>query len=157
MVTVREHSAGAAPADALANRPVDVTRRRDLEAPHALRQRRPIVGLDEQVDVVALDRHMDDPEVIAPRCGERRLAHRVIRVTTAQVLDPVGDPERHVDGVSRIVDRSGLVPLARPRTLRGPTCPPALAAAGLQRKLGLSLLARPRHSESIPQDSARQI
>src|SRR5213078_4277299 len=57
----------------------------------------------EQVDVVALDAEVDDPEVLAQRGGERRFADRLVHAATAQVADRADDPQHHVHGVAFVV------------------------------------------------------
>ena len=88
MVAVGEHRTPAARArPVLADRGVQVLGRRDLKALHPRGKRALVVGLDEQVQVVALDAQVHDPEVLAPCGGKCRLAHRLVRRAAAQVAD----------------------------------------------------------------------
>jgi len=80
VIAIGEHGATPAwPGLALADRRVEVLGGRDLEALHPRRQRVLVVGLDEQVDVRALDADVHDPEVFPPGGGERGCADRAIR------------------------------------------------------------------------------
>src|SRR4051794_41028523 len=79
VIAVREHRASAAWTRlTLADRGVEVLRCRDLKALHSLRECSLVVGLDDQVNVRALDTEMHDAEVLAPRGGQRGLADRLV-------------------------------------------------------------------------------
>ena len=65
---------------------------RDLKPLHPDGERALVVGLDEQMQVVALDAEVHDPEVLAPRRGQRGLANRLVRRAAAQVADRGYDP-----------------------------------------------------------------
>ena len=90
---------GARPA--LADRRVEVLGRRDLEALHPGRERALVVGFDEQMQVVALDAQVHDPEVLTPRRGQRRLANCLVRRSAAQVADRRHDAQHHMHGMPR--------------------------------------------------------
>jgi hypothetical protein len=84
MVPVGEHAAAPPrPALAFADRRIDVLGRGNLEALHAGGQRTLVIGLDEQVYVVALDAELHDPEVLAARRGQRRFADRLVDAAPA--------------------------------------------------------------------------
>jgi hypothetical protein len=60
MVAVGDHPAGAPVPSARRDRPVDLARGRDGEAPDSLRERVLALGLDNHVNVVALDTQVHD-------------------------------------------------------------------------------------------------
>ncbi|HEY0992774.1 MAG TPA: hypothetical protein VGD80_37225 [Kofleriaceae bacterium] len=60
---------------------------RDLESLHAARKRQLVLRLDEQVHVRALKTDVDDPDPLADRCSDRRVAHRLVQLTAAQAAD----------------------------------------------------------------------
>ena len=90
---------GARPA--LADRRVEVLGRRDLEALHAGRERALVVGFDEQVQVVALDAEVHDPEVLAHGGGQRGLANRLVGRAAAKVADGGHDAQDDVHRMAR--------------------------------------------------------
>ena len=135
VVAIGEHRAPAAwtgpvPAD----RRVEVLGGRDLEPLHARRQRVLVVGLDEQVDVRALDAEVDDPEVLASGRRERRFADRTIGEPAAQVADRADDPQDHVDRMPREQIRAGLVRRTGPPTFGRSTGAAPLAAPPLEQR-----------------------
>ena len=135
VVAIREHRAPAAgPRLALADGGVEVLGSRDLEPLHPRRQRVLVSGLDEQVDVRALDADMHDAEVLAPGRGERGFADRTIGEPAAQVADRADDPQDHVDRVPRVEIRAGLVRRAGPSTLGLAAGAAPLAAAPLEQR-----------------------
>ena len=88
VVAVGEHWPSAArPRPVLADRRVQVLGRRDLKALHPRGERALVLGLDEQMQVIALNAEVHDPELLAPRGGQRGLAHRLVRRATAQIAD----------------------------------------------------------------------
>src|SRR6185503_1756127 len=88
VVSIREHGASPPrPWPAPADRRVEVLGRRDLEALHPRGERALVLGLDDQVQVGALDAEVDDAKVLAQRGGQRGLAHRLVGGTPAQVAD----------------------------------------------------------------------
>jgi len=93
------------PRPALADRRVEVLGGGDLEALHPRRERGLVVCLDDQVDVRALDACVHDPEVLAPRSGERRFADRLVDAPPAQVADRSDDSQRDVHGIPRMQKR----------------------------------------------------
>ncbi|HEX8107071.1 MAG TPA: hypothetical protein VF516_05045 [Kofleriaceae bacterium] len=64
MIAIREHLATTAPRS-IPERGVDVPRRRDRETLHPACERSLVIGLDDQVDVRALQGDMHDPEPLA--------------------------------------------------------------------------------------------
>ena len=54
---------------------------------HAGRERVFVLGLDEQMNVRALDAQLHDPEVLSQSSGQRRLANRLVHASSAQVAD----------------------------------------------------------------------
>jgi hypothetical protein len=88
VIAIGEHGATPArPGLGLADRRVEVLGSRDLKALHPRRQRSLVVGLDEEVHVVALDAEVHDPEVLSPGGGERGFADRLIDAAAAQVAN----------------------------------------------------------------------
>src|SRR5262245_39576387 len=72
----------AAPPRASSQCRIDVPRRRDREALHSASEGRLVLSLDKHVDVVPLQADVDDPEPLAQRGGDRRLAHRLVEPAT---------------------------------------------------------------------------
>ncbi|HMG54572.1 MAG TPA: hypothetical protein VK601_13840 [Kofleriaceae bacterium] len=144
MVAIGEHRAPPTRSGAaLADRCVEVLGGRDLKALHAMRERALVVGLDQQMDVGALDAEMNDPEVLAPRGDERRLAHRMVDAAAAQVADGAHHPQHDVHGIPRVEKRPLLVRRAGPQALRWPTGTAPLAAALLPQHQLLGLSSSP--------------
>src|SRR6266545_2647212 len=80
---------------------VEPPREPDRERAHAEREDPRPLRLDDEVEVVALDAEVDDPEApMAPRRAERRVDDAV-RALAAEIPDGLGHPERHVHGVIR--------------------------------------------------------
>ena len=150
VIAVREHRAVAALAGARADHVVDVPRRRDQEPLHPVRQRAPVLGLDDQVQVRALHAQVHDPERLELQHRERRLADRQIHVARAQRADARHHARHDMHRLARAQLRPALVPLARPRPLRRSPGARALAAVGAEPHRGLDVsLAFPRHDHSI--------
>src|SRR5262245_61539806 len=121
VVSVREHHAPPPRAWlALADGRVEVLGGRDLEALHSRRQSLLVLGLDQQVNVVALDAEMDDAEVFSPGGSERRFANGLIDAAAPQVTDRADDPQHDVNRVAFVekrpllVRRTGTLPLGWP-------------------------------------------
>ena len=116
--------------------------RRDLEALHPRRQGLLVIGLDEQVNVRALDAQLHDPEPLAPGGGQRRLADRLIGQPAPQAPDRTHHAQRHVDRMPRLqvepclVRRPGACALARTPS------PAAFAAALLEQHQLLGFYTR---------------
>ena len=103
VVAVRKHRASTTlPRSILADRSIEVLGRRDLKALHSRRQRALVVGLDEQMQMIALDAEVHDPEVLASRGRQRRLAHCFVCRAAAQVVDVTHDAQDHVHRVPRL-------------------------------------------------------
>ncbi|HWU90585.1 MAG TPA: hypothetical protein VN253_25140 [Kofleriaceae bacterium] len=98
----------------LGDRDVDALGRRDREPLHASRKRVLVICLDDEMDVVRLDAHVHDPEILALRCNDRRLAELQVHVAAAQAADISDHTDRDVDWVAPVVRRARLVALARP-------------------------------------------
>jgi len=99
----------AAPTDGVVDRACEP----DSEPPHAARQARAVLCLDDQVDVIVLDRVMDDPE---PAVGGRGQPTPDGREDPggAEAANGIRGPERDVDGMGGPVPRSGPVRHAGP-------------------------------------------
>jgi hypothetical protein len=140
---------------------------RDLEALHPRRQGDLSVGLDDEVEVRALDAEVDDPEVLAARRGERRLADRLVGEPAAQVADVPDDAQHDVDRMPRGELGPYLVRRPGPRLALATRAPLAATLRGRREQrqlLGLrapprlaSRVATPRsfaarHSHEVPAD-----
>jgi hypothetical protein len=73
VIAVIEHLASPPPL-AIPEHSIDVLRGRDHEPLHPLRQRRPVLGLDDHVHVIPLQADMHDPQPLAHRRRDRGLA-----------------------------------------------------------------------------------
>ena len=103
VIPVGEHRTSATLLRAvLADRCVEVLGGRDLKALHPRGERTLVVSLDEQVQVIALDAEMYDPEVLAPRGGQRGLANRLVRRTATQIADRANDAQHDVHWMPRL-------------------------------------------------------
>src|SRR4029078_12921428 len=110
-----------------------------------------VVGLDEQVYVVVLDAQMDDPEVLAPRRGQRRLANRPVDTAAAQVTYGADRPQGDVNRIACMEKRPRLVRRAGADALRRTTSTSALATALPEQHqlLRLSTSRTTSHEEKI--------
>src|SRR4051812_41162277 len=130
-------------------------RRRDLESPHAVRERDAIVGLDEQVDVRALHADVDDAKVRPTERRHQGFPERVIGVEAAQVADLLDGADGHLNGLAGPERRASRVRWRWPVGLPRPTCTLARAAPVLAvlvdaRKLELNVaFARASHVSCI--------
>ena len=131
VIAVREHLASP-PLPGGAERGVDVTRRRDLEALHPAGERALVLGLDEQVDVGALQRDVHDAKPLAQGRRDRRVAHRLVHPAPPQAAYRRRDPQHHVERVVRLEVRPGRMALEGARPLRPATRAAALATAAEQ-------------------------
>jgi hypothetical protein len=144
VIAIREHLAAARPS-AVAERSVDVTRRRDRKALHPAGERGLVLGLDDQVHVVALQRDVDDTEPLTQRSRDRGIVHRLVHPAAPQAAHRRSDPHHHVQRVIRLEVRPRPVPLARPWPLRLATSAAALATPTEQRLLHMP----PSHGRTI--------
>src|ERR1043166_863639 len=103
---------------AITQRSIDILRRRDLEALHAACECALVVRLCQHVHVVALQAHVNDPESLAPRGDDRRIAQRLVHVPPSQAAHRRHDSHHDVQPVLSLEVRPRLVPLPRPRTAR---------------------------------------
>jgi hypothetical protein len=118
VVTVGEHGAAATA------RAVEQARRGNLEGLHAAREPDAIARLDDEVDVIALDREVDDAERFGPvRRGERGPAKRAVHRGRAKGGDLARDADRDVHRRARGQERSRLVAFARAGSSGWPTGP----------------------------------
>jgi len=138
MVPIGEDLA-APPALAIPQCGVDVPRGRDHESLHPAGERCLVLGLDQQVHVVALQADMNDPEPFAQRRGDRGIAHRLVHRTPAQAADHRHDPHHDVQRMVRFECGSSIVPFPGPRALGLSSCSTPLAAAPEQLPLNMSL------------------
>src|SRR5690606_14735428 len=116
-----------------------------------LRERVLVVGLDDQVEVVPLDAHVHDAEVLALRGDDRRLAERQVEVLAAQPGGAADDPGRQVHRMPRIVLPPRRVACARTLAFRLASRAPALAAVGPEDHLDLiALHASLAHDPALP-------
>ena len=121
MIAVREDPAAPAGPE------VESPRARDLEALHPARERQVRVGLDDQVDVVALDRDVADPEVAAA-AGDREPVPDREPARPPSQLEAWPRADHDVQRMARVDRRPRLVILARARPLGWAACARTLAA-----------------------------
>jgi hypothetical protein len=123
----------------------------DREALDPLGERALAVGLDDEVDMVALDGHVDDAEVLAPGGDDRRLAQREVDVAAAQPGGTADDPHRHVHRMSSVVLGPRCVGRTWALALRLAPRARALAAVGPEDHLDLPALpSRSAHGSWLP-------
>ena len=153
MVAIGEYRAPPSRARlALADRRVEVLGSGDLEALHSRCERRLVMRLHQQVHVRALDAELHDPEVLAPRGGQRGFADRLVDAAPPQIADGGDHPQRHVDRVTGVEIRPRLVRRPGPLPFRRTTCTAPLAAALLEQYqlfALLTLLASPIRGRCI--------
>jgi hypothetical protein len=116
MVAIGEHRA-AAPPCTMAERGVDVPRRRDQKALHAAGERGLVLSLDEHVHMVALEADVDDPEPLSQRGGDRGVAHRLVQLAPSQAAHRRCDADHDVQRMIRLELQTRLVPFPRTRAL----------------------------------------
>jgi hypothetical protein len=117
-----------------------ICRAAEMEKPRIpVRERVLVVSLDDQMDVVALDAHVDDAKVVALRRDDRRLAERQVDVASAQAIDAADDPDRDVHRMPAIV--LGPYVVARARTLPLGLAARASALAAVRPEDHLDLIA----------------
>ncbi len=116
-------------------RPVHRPRDADLQPLESAREPGAIVGLDEQVDVVGLDRELEHAEAAA-RGGGQRVADGAKDASATEGGQRCPDAEGAVHGVPRLVRRAAAVrdPAARPGGAAGVRAHPAPGPRA-QRKL----------------------
>jgi hypothetical protein len=131
VVSIDEHLA-APPATSVAQRRIDIPRGRDLESLHAPRKRELVLGLDQQVHVRALDTDVHDPELLALRRREGRVADGLVHVSSSQIPDDGNDTEHDMQRLLRADLRALLMRRAGPRPDRLAPCALALPAASEQ-------------------------
>src|SRR5690606_38208569 len=103
-------------------------------------------GLDNEVDVVALDREMTDAEALLDRAGDEGRAHQRRKPHAPQAADLLDRADGHVHDRAAADLRSPAVrhPAPHGPLASGPRAPPA---PGPDRKLRLHPpLPRPRHA-----------
>jgi hypothetical protein len=97
---------------ATAERGVDVPRRGDLKPLHAAGERGLVLGLDDHVDVRALQAEVDDPEPPAERRGDRGGTHRLIHRASTKAAHRRHDAHHDMQRMMRLEVGPGGVPLA---------------------------------------------
>src|SRR6185436_1744753 len=94
VVALREDAAGTLPQS------VQPAREPRRESVHRARERALVARLDERMDVVLLERVLDDAEVLAPSRGDRGTDERV-RVLRSYRPQPGAQLHRHEHGEAR--------------------------------------------------------
>src|SRR5262249_30999463 len=97
------------PGLALADCRVEVLGRRDLEALHPGREGLLVVSLDEQMQVIALDAEMNDPEAFSPGGRERGFADRLVGAAATQIANRADHAQHDVNRVARVEEWPLLV------------------------------------------------
>jgi hypothetical protein len=143
VIAISEHRAAATPRTDREHS-VHMPAGRDREALHAARKRKLVLRLDEHVHVRPLDADVHDPDPLAERCRDRRLAHRLVQRPPPHVPDRGDDPQDDVQRKLRLHQRPLLVPRARAAALRFATRSLALATAPEQLLLYVPLARSPR-------------
>jgi hypothetical protein len=95
VISIGEHLAPP-PALAISQRGVDVPRCGDLEALHPAGERGLVVGLDQHVHMSSLQADVDDPEPLAQRRRDRRIAHGLVQLAPPQAAHRRRDPHHDV-------------------------------------------------------------
>ena len=139
VVTIREYRA------ALAKRTMHGMHHSDRERLHPARQGLFVVGLDNQVQMVRLNREMHNAKV-GPLAGSNRALHRFEQKPVApQTRQALADALGHVHRMPPEMRRTTAVWESRPETNRL-AASPASRAAPTGRALGIELLlSRPSH------------
>jgi hypothetical protein len=134
VIAVSKHGTAATrPGPVLADRRVEVLGGGDLKALHSRGEGALVLGLDEQMEVIALDAEVHDPEILAPRGSQRGLANCLVRRPASQAADRADDAQDDVHRVPRLQLGPRLVGrtctralgLATWRFATGPTLAPA--------------------------------
>jgi hypothetical protein len=90
---------------------------------HATRKPLRIVRLDDEMDVIALYRKMDQPKIVAPVCGVERALQRAETNRLPQMTDLASHAHGHVNRLPVLQD------LARPVRHMGSFCATFAACA----------------------------
>jgi len=100
-----------------------------LKALHPARKGELVLGLDEQVNMRALQADVHDPDALAQASGDRRVAHGLVQCSSPHVADGCHDAQHDVQCLIRPDLRTRL--MRRPGTcaLRLAPCSFALTAA----------------------------
>ncbi len=112
MVAIRDHA--AAPAGHLVQPPGHA----NAEALHRPTESDLIRGFDDEMNVVGLDREVDDPDAQPLARRAQCPPHRRIDPEAPQVRDAAQHPRRHVDRKARLEPRTAGVPHLGGRALR---------------------------------------
>jgi hypothetical protein len=148
VIAVREHGTPPAPA-LLSQGRVDVPGRRDLEPLHASGERPLVLGLDQQVDVAALQADMDDADPLADGGDDRGLAEGAIHLAPAQAADGGHHAQDHVQRMVRLDLGPPLVRRPGALALGLATRALALATVGEQLLLHVPLPRTPRPTRHV--------
>ncbi|HEY6180260.1 MAG TPA: hypothetical protein VIX73_37720 [Kofleriaceae bacterium] len=100
--------------------------------------------------MIALQADMNDPESLAQRCRDRRLAHRLVHRTPPKTADGGHHAHHHVERMIRLELRPRLVALpgATPRRLSTSAASPATAPEQLLLHMPLPSRLR-RHGDIL--------
>jgi hypothetical protein len=94
-----------------------VVRGRDLEALHAARECSLVARLDEQVDVLALNADVDDPDAFATRGHDGGMADRGVHRAPPHGADDRRHAEHDMEWMARVERGASPMRLACVRTL----------------------------------------
>ena len=117
------------PSCPVAKRRIDMSRCRDLEPLHPARERVLAVGLDQHVHVVSLQADMNDPESLAQRGGDGRMAYRLVQLPAPQATDRRHHAQHDVQRVIGLELRPPCVTHASARAFGLPSGAAPLASA----------------------------
>src|SRR6266496_2481502 len=114
---------------ATSHEPVERASDANLEPLHAARERRVVLRLEDEVEVVALDRHVCHAHEATFARGPERVLDDPEASPAAQVPHVLLDPQRHVHGVAARRPPAAVVRDAGAPALRLPASATPLAAA----------------------------
>jgi len=144
VVAIRDHGPRAP------EPPVHGLREADPEGLHPAPEGLAIRGLDDGVEVVALDRVVDEPEALPPAHPAEGVLDRAHDGDRAKRCDSGAHPERHEAGEPRCEALAGQVGHAPVRQPGSPGVRPSpTPVTAMEGKLFLQEFSRPSHELNI--------